>query len=93
MSDINLFGTMAKSIGIKTRLRALSSLQHSMQFFKNDFDLMQPILFFIQSQLIIGERGTVIGRFYSQSGTLLASVLQEGLVRLSEDTNTTSSKL
>lgn len=93
MSDINLFGTVAKSIGIKTRLRALSSLQHSMQFFENDFDLMQPILFFIQSQLIIGERGTVIGRFYSQSGTLLASVLQEGLVRLSEDTNTTSSKL
>jgi acyl-CoA thioesterase 8 len=83
-SDINLLGTVPRALGISRRIKMMASLDHSMHFYE-PFDFTQPILFFMQCQVASNGRGLVIGRFYSQSGTLLATASQEGLVRPRDD--------
>ncbi|PWN37379.1 Thioesterase/thiol ester dehydrase-isomerase [Meira miltonrushii] len=83
-SDINLLATVVKALGTTRRMKMMASLDHSMHFYE-PFDFTQPILFFMQCQVASSGRGLVIGRFYSQSGTLIGTASQEGLVRPRED--------
>lgn len=84
LSSINLLGTISKALGVTRRIKMMASLDHSMHFYE-PFDFAQPILFFMQSQVASNGRGLVIGRFYSQSGILLAMASQEGVVRPRDD--------
>ncbi|UZJ51283.1 hypothetical protein CBS101457_000603 [Exobasidium rhododendri] len=79
-SDMNLLGTVAKALGSSRRIQMMATLDHSMWFYE-PFDMNKPLLFFMQTQVSSHGRGLAIGRFYSEDGTLLAIVSQEGVVR------------
>ena len=57
-----------------------ASLDHAM-WFHNDFRFDEWILFCQDSPAAAGARGFNRGTMYSQDGTLIASVAQEGLIR------------
>lgn len=57
-----------------------ASLDHSMWFFR-DFDFSDWLLFSMESPSANGARGFARGNIYTRSGTLIASVAQEGLLR------------
>lgn len=59
----------------------MASLDHTM-WFHRDFRLDQWLLYQIESPSASGARGLCLGRFYTQDGQLVASVAQEGMIRL-----------
>ncbi|HYR26367.1 MAG TPA: acyl-CoA thioesterase II [Aquabacterium sp.] len=59
----------------------MASLDHAM-WFHRDFRLDDWLLYVIDSPSAGGARGLCEGRFYSRDGRLVASVAQEGMVRL-----------
>jgi len=58
----------------------LASLDHAM-WFHRDFRLDDWLLYVFDSPSANGARGLCEGRFYTQDGLLVASVMQEGMVR------------
>lgn len=74
-SSINFLGTVSKALGVTRRIKMMASLDHSMHFY-HPFNFHEPLLFFMQTQVASNGRGLVIGRFYSQEGTLLALVVR-----------------
>ncbi|MCP4901382.1 MAG: acyl-CoA thioesterase II [bacterium] len=58
----------------------MASIDHSM-WFHHDFRLDDWLLYAMDSPCAAGARGLVRGHFYDQSGVLVASVAQEGLMR------------
>ena len=82
-SDYTILDTalMPHGISIFQRNIQVASLDHSM-WFHRDFDLNQWILYNQNSPNTFGNRGFAQGSMYSQDGTLLASVSQEGMIRL-----------
>ena len=58
----------------------MASLDHAM-WFHRDFRLDDWLLYVYDSPSASGARGLCQGRFYAQDGTLVASVMQEGMVR------------
>lgn len=58
----------------------MASLDHSMWFFR-DFEINDWMLFSIESPSASGARGFAKGNIFTESGTLVASVAQEGLMR------------
>ncbi len=58
-----------------------ASLDHSMWFFR-DFNFDDWMLFSIESPSTFNARGFVRGHIFSRTGVLIASVTQEGLIRL-----------
>jgi len=58
-----------------------ASLDHSI-WFHHDFDLGDWMLFSIDSPMAHGARGFVRGSIFDRAGKLVASVAQEGLLRL-----------
>lgn len=72
---MNLLGTVPKALGITGKIQMAASLDHSMWFYE-PFDMSQPLLFFMQTQVSSNGRGLATGRFYSQKGTLLAVVVR-----------------
>jgi len=63
----------------------MSSLSHSLMFYKNDFDCGDWLLYVITSPAAAQGRAVSSGLLYSQDGTLLAVVDQEGVMRSSPD--------
>ena len=59
----------------------MASLDHSMWFYR-DFDFNDWMLFSIESPNSFGARGFACGNIYTRNGELIASVAQEGLMRL-----------
>jgi acyl-CoA thioesterase-2 len=59
----------------------LASLDHAM-WFHRPFRADEWLLYSTDSPAASGSRGLATGRFYSRDGHLLASVVQEGLVRV-----------
>ncbi|TFY82074.1 hypothetical protein EWM64_g1939 [Hericium alpestre] len=59
----------------------LSSLDHSIHFYSNDFDCNDWILYMTTSPVTASGRGYVTGRMYSRTGSLIAITTQEGVVR------------
>jgi len=82
-SDYTILDTalMPHGISIFQRNLQVASLDHSM-WFHRDFDINQWILYNQSSSNTFGNRGFAQGSMYSQDGTLLASVSQEGMIRL-----------
>lgn len=58
----------------------MASLDHSMWFYR-DFDFNDWLLFSIESPNTYGARGLASGNIYTRKGVLVASVVQEGLMR------------
>ena len=65
-------------------LRA-ASLDHAM-WFHAPFRADEWLLYELESPAASGGRGLSFGRLFNRSGTLIASVAQEGLIRFSEQT-------
>ena len=58
----------------------MASLDHAMWFYR-DFDFNDWLLYSIESPNSGNARGVAQGHIYTRTGTLIASVVQEGLVR------------
>ncbi len=58
----------------------MASLDHVMWFYR-DFDFNDWLLYSIESPNSGNARGVAQGHIYTRTGTLIASVVQEGLVR------------
>ncbi|ARJ07518.1 acyl-CoA thioesterase II [Cnuibacter physcomitrellae] len=82
-TDYTVLETVLKSHGLSFRTPGLSiaSLDHSL-WWHAEGDLDDWLLYVQESPWSGGERGLVSGRIYSRDGRLLASIMQEGLLRL-----------
>ncbi len=58
----------------------VATIDHSM-WFHQDFRFDEWILYVVESPRAVGGRGLVQGRFYTQQGDLVATAMQEGLIR------------
>jgi len=87
LSDLNFIGTAARTLGL-TRTKGPkqqsmgSSLDHSIYYYSNDFDCSEWLLYVMSSPVSGDGRGVSLGRIYSHTGTLIAVISQEGLVRI-----------
>ncbi len=82
-SDYGLLTTALQphGIGYRTPGLQLASLDHSL-WLHRAFRADEWLLYAIDSPVMTGARGFVRGAIYSRAGDLVASVAQEGLVRL-----------
>lgn len=69
--------------GFLERDMQVATIDHSMWFHRS-FDLNQWLLYSVESTSASSARGFVRGEFYSQAGTLVASTVQEGVIRRRE---------
>lgn len=81
-SDFNFLTTSMMPHGVSwlTPGMQVASLDHTM-WFHRPFRFDEWLLYDVESPSASGARGLVLGRFYAQDGTLVASVAQEGLIR------------
>lgn len=81
-SDFNFLLTAMLPHGVSwlTPGMQVASLDHAM-WFHRPFRMDDWLLYDVDSPSATGARGLVHGRFYTQDGTLVASVAQEGLMR------------
>jgi len=81
-SDFNFLITAMLPHGVSwlTPGMQVASLDHAM-WFHRPFRMDEWLLYDVESPSATGARGLVTGRFYTQDGTLVASVAQEGLMR------------
>lgn len=81
-SDFHFIGT-ALQVHNKSWLQPnmqVASLDHAM-WFHRPFRMDEWLLYAIDSPSTSGARGLVRGQFFSRDGTLVASTMQEGLIR------------
>ncbi len=83
MSDYQLVGTTILPHGIRWEERnvQMASLDHAM-WFHRPFRADRWLLHSMESPNASGARGFAIGRFFDESGVLVASTAQEGLIRI-----------
>ncbi|OZJ06726.1 hypothetical protein BZG36_00435 [Bifiguratus adelaidae] len=83
-SDSSLIGTATVANGLsRSQIGMMASLDHSM-WFHAPFRADDWLLYEMNSPRTSGGRGLAFGRIYRRDGTLVVSVAQEGIVRLSE---------
>lgn len=84
-SDMTLLDSVLVRHGLAPGLDPISmaSLDHAM-WFQRPFRADEWLLYVSQSPSASGSRGLATGRFYSQDGRYVASVVQEGMIRLAE---------
>ena len=82
-SDLNLLDSVLIHHGLAARLDPISmaSLDHAM-WFHRPFRADEWLLYVSSSASASGGRGLASGQFYSRDGRLVASVTQEGMIRL-----------
>lgn len=82
-SDMTLLDSVLVRHGLAPGLDdiAMASLDHAM-WFERPFRADEWLLYSTRSPSASGGRGLATGRFYSQDGRQVCSVVQEGLVRL-----------
>jgi len=81
-SDLTLLGSVTARHGRDLDQDVVAgSLDHAM-WFHRPFRADDWVLYDCASPSAFGGRGLAIGRFFSQDGRLIATVVQEGLVRL-----------
>jgi acyl-CoA thioesterase-2 len=82
-SDMTLLDSVLVRHGLAPGLDQISmaSLDHAM-WFQRPFRADEWMLYVSQSPSASGSRGLATGRFYSQDGRHLASVVQEGMIRV-----------
>lgn len=89
MTDFQFIGTSARSVGLtwtsKPRLGMLATLDHTTHFypFPRDLQADEPLLHVMESVVadVGAGRGLVRGAVFTRRGDLIASTLQEGVVR------------
>lgn len=89
MTDFQFIGTAARAVGLSgtsdPKLGMMASLDHTMHFYPlpDDFDASEPVLHMMEAAAVdvASGRGVVRGTVYSHKGDLLATTLQEGVVR------------
>lgn len=59
----------------------MASLDHAM-WFHRDFRIDQWLLFVMKSPSAFNARGLAIGDVFTQDGALVATIVQEGLLRV-----------
>jgi acyl-CoA thioesterase-2 len=82
-SDLNLLDSVLIHHGLAARLDPISmaSLDHAM-WFHRQFRADEWLLYESESPSASGGRGLATGRFFTKDGRHVASVVQEGMVRL-----------
>ncbi|RAK57239.1 acyl-CoA thioesterase II [Phenylobacterium deserti] len=82
-SDMSLLGTALRphGVGFEHRQLQAASLDHAMWFHK-PFNFNDWLLYAQDSPSASGGRGFARGAIYDQSGVLVASTAQEGLIRM-----------
>jgi acyl-CoA thioesterase II len=83
ISDYQLLGTSILPHGVRfgdPNLQ-IASLDHAV-WFHRPFRVDDWLLYSMDSPSASGSRGLALGRFYSRDGALVASIAQEGLIRL-----------
>ena len=85
-SDYGLLGAALQPHGITWRRDdvMVASLDHAIWYHREP-DVNDWLLFTMESPTTAGARGFSRGTFFTREGTLVASVAQEGLVRLLDD--------
>lgn len=81
-SDFHLLTTSLHPHGVSwlTPGMQVASLDHAL-WFHRPFRMDEWLLYAMQSPAAAGARGLAQGRFYNQAGDLVASTMQEGLIR------------
>lgn len=84
-SDYGMLATVLQPHGMSVRSPNLqvASLDHAL-WFHRPFRADEWLLYAIESPAAAASRGFALGRVFTRSGTLVASVAQEGLIRLHE---------
>jgi len=82
-SDITLLDTVLQRHGLTVgnEVSAMASLDHAMWFHK-PIKADEWFLYVSQSPVATGGRGMAMGAFYDRAGNQLASVVQEGMIRV-----------
>ncbi|MDN5916723.1 MAG: acyl-CoA thioesterase II [Pseudonocardia sp.] len=80
-SDLTLLGSVLARHDVGTSEVQMASLDHAM-WFHEPFRADEWLLYTCYSPSASGGRGLATGRFYTADGRLIASTMQEGLVRL-----------
>jgi acyl-CoA thioesterase-2 len=62
----------------------MASLDHAV-WFHGPFRADEWLLYEVYSPVASGSRGLATGRFFRQDGTLVATTVQEGLVRVADE--------
>lgn len=81
-SDYNLLTTALKPHGVSygSKNLQMASIDHAMWFFR-DFRVDDWLLYSVESPSASNARGFCRGNIFNQDGILVASVVQEGLIR------------
>ncbi len=81
-SDYHFLATSLQphNVSVRDKDLKIASIDHSM-WFHQPIDFTQWVLYCTESPTSGGGRGLVKGQFFDQSGKLLASTMQEGLIR------------
>lgn len=81
-SDFNFLPTALQPHGVSYFTEGVQSVtvDHSM-WFHNDFHFNDWILYAVESPVASDGRGLVRGQFFTREGVLIASTIQEGLIR------------
>lgn len=81
-SDYHFLATSLQPHGISVRNKQLrmATIDHAM-WFHHPFQFDEWLLYSTESPFSGGARGLVRGQFYNQQGVLVASTMQEGLMR------------
>ncbi len=81
-SDFNFLGTAMQPHGVSWLSPGMqvASLDHAM-WFHRPFRFDEWLLYVVDSPSASGARGLVRGQFFTREGVLVASTLQEGLIR------------
>ena len=85
-SDLTLLGSVAARHGRALEAALAASLDHAM-WFHRPFRADEWVLYDCTSPAASGGRGLAVGRFFSRDGRLIATVVQEGLVRVKDATD------
>ena len=81
-SDFNFLPTALQPHGVSYFTKGIQAVtvDHSM-WFHNDFHLDDWLLYVVESPVASDGRGLVRGQFFTREGKLVASTIQEGLIR------------
>lgn len=80
VSDLNLLSTALRPHAVAPGMQS-TSLDHAV-WFHRPFRMDEWLLFVMDSPSASGARGFTRGQFFTEDGSLVASVAQEGLVRV-----------
>jgi acyl-CoA thioesterase-2 len=80
-SDMTLLGSVIARHDLRSSRVQMASLDHAM-WFHRPFRADEWLLYTCYSPTASGSRGLATGRFTTRDGTLVATTVQEGLVRL-----------